>query len=263
MNSIAERSDRFIEVEGAINLRDFGGYMTADGRSVNRGMLFRCGLMTDIPVSAYEDFAALNLGVICDLRSQQEVDESPTPDAEPFHCRVHIPIWPGSSTQFHETARETRPTPGEFVDFMAQVTREIARDHVEAYKQLASELLNTERGFLLHCSAGKDRTGFGAAIILSMLGVDEETVMQDYLISNQASELAVRMKARMLEQMTMNGQPIPVNDEVVAIMSGVQQHYLQGAFAELEEHYGGVRGYLEAIGISAAEESELKKRLLD
>lgn len=255
---------QFINIEGAINLRDFGGYQTETGRKVKTGMLYRCGVMTDIAEHAYDDFAALDIGVICDLRSQEEADNQPTPKVAPFDVRVHIPIWPGSSTQFQTAMQESnrRPSAEDFMNFMNNVTREIARDHVEAYKELMSHLCDTDRGFLLHCSAGKDRTGFGAAIILTMLGVDHETVIHDYLVSNEATELAERMKDRMLSSMREQGLPERVDENILHIMSGVRAEYLIAAFDEIDNHYGGVQGYLEEVGISPAEQKELEKKLL-
>ena len=255
-------SDRFIDIDGSINLRDFGGYPTKDGETVKRGLLFRCGALTGISESAYSDFAELDIGVICDLRSHMEAEEMPTPMASPFDCRVHIPIWPGSSAQFRESVQDKRPAPTEFIEFMRNVTRDIARDHVEAYKELTTELIATDRGFLLHCSAGKDRTGFGAAIILRILGVRDELIFEDYLISNQASELSGNMKKRMLEQASAEGEYIQLDDHVIAILAGVKKEYLEGAFAEINEHYGGISGYLEAIGITASEQSHLRQRLV-
>lgn len=263
MNKPKEPHDRFVNVEGSVNLRDFGGYSTVDGKQVKRGLLFRCGSMAHIPEHAFDDFAALDIGVICDLRSAEEAEESPTPESKPFDCRVHIPIWPGSSMQFQESIKEAPPTATDFIDFMARVTREIARDHVEAYKQLMRELIETENGFLLHCSAGKDRTGFGSAIILSLVGVDRETILQDYLISNEAKELAERMKERMLENAKKEGFEGKMDDRIIEVLSGVREEYLHGAFEEIDNHYGGIHGYLEAVGISASDEKHLLDRLLE
>ncbi|MDA0978943.1 MAG: tyrosine-protein phosphatase [Proteobacteria bacterium] len=257
-----QRHESFVDIEGSVNLRDFGGYQTTDGRTIRRGQLFRCGTMAEIPEHAFDDFAGLDIGVICDLRGHDEVENSPTPDAEPFQCRIHIPIWPGSSMQFQESARERQMTHEDFIEFMHQVTREIARDHVEAYKQLMRELVNTERGFLLHCSAGKDRTGFGAAIILTLLGVERETVVHDYLISNQARELVERTLRRMRENAAERNMPEDIDEEVIRIFAGVREEYLLGAFEEIDRHYGGIHGYLEAVGITRAEEEHLKNRLL-
>lgn len=254
---------RFIDVEGSLNLRDFGGYHNTRGQQIATGKLFRCGNMAEIPEHAFDDFAALDVGVICDLRSEDEAMSAPSPETGPFSCRVHIPIWPGSSTQFQDTvAGDQKPTKKDFIEFMARVTREIARDHVEAYKQLMRELVNTHRGFLLHCSAGKDRTGIGAALILTLLEVDRVVILHDYLVSNEAEELFVRMRARMVQNIEQNNLPYEVDDEIIRILSGVKEEYLLGAFEEIDNHYGGIHGYMEAIGISATDEQHLKDRLL-
>ena len=258
----ARTSDRFIDVTGSINLRDFGGYPTDDGSTVKRGLLFRCGALTGIPESAHADFAELDIGVICDLRSDMEAEEMPTPSSAPFDCRVHIPIWPGSSAQFRESLEEQRPAPSEFIEFMMNVTRDIARDHVDAYKELVAQLVAVDRGFLLHCSAGKDRTGFGAAIILKALGVSDDLIFEDYLISNQAVELSQRMKERMLEQASAAGENLQPDDRVIDILASVRREYLEAAFDEIKEHYGGIKGYLEAVGINSGEQADLRKRLL-
>jgi protein-tyrosine phosphatase len=262
--SNTEHPRRFIKVEGSINLRDFGGYKTHHGQTVKEGLLFRCGAMSDIPDHAFDDFAELDIGVICDLRSHEEAETSPTPEGGPFACRVHIPIWPGSSTQFQETAsKQSRgPSPDQFAEFMASITREIARDHVEAYKKLMRELVSTDKGFLLHCSAGKDRTGFGAAIILTLLGVDHDTVMHDYLVSNESGDLFERMRTRMLQNLKDHGMSSKIDDEIIKVMSGVRAEYLLGAFEEIDTHYGGMSGYLEEVGISAADQKHLTERLL-
>lgn len=263
MPARSELPRRFIPIEGSLNLRDFGGYHTENGRQVATGKLFRGGNMAEIPEHAHDDFAALDIGVICDLRSEEEANNAPTPAGGPFSCRVHIPIWPGSSTQFQDSIRgERKPDRDDFINFMSRVTREIARDHVEAYKQLMRELVNTERGFLLHCSAGKDRTGIGAALILTLLGVNRQIIIHDYLVSNEAEELFIRMRARMGPKVGEKDLPHEVDDEIIRILSGVREEYLHGAFEEIDEHYGGIHGYMEAIGISAADEQHLKDRLL-
>ncbi len=248
---------RFINIEGTINLRDFGGYTTQDGKVVKEGLLFRCGSMSEIPERAFDEFTELDLGVICDLRSLEEAEKDPTPDADPFSCRIHIPIWPGSSTQFQESIQKKNrpPSKEDFIEFMTNVTREIARDHVEAYKQLMRELVATENGFLLHCTAGKDRTGFGAALVLTLLGVDHATVMHDYLVSNEAPELFHNQRARMEAAMREQGRNLNIDENIVRVFSGVRAEYLLAAFDEIDNHYGGMRGYLEEIGITAGEEN--------
>ena len=262
MEMPTSKEDRFVPIAGSINLRDFGGYRTTDGRRVRRGLLFRCGLMTEIEAHAYDDFGRLDIGVICDLRSDEEVETSPTPDHPVFRCRVHIPIWPGSSSRFRKVMRRAGPGKADFAQFMRDITREIVRDHAQAYRKLLAELLGAERGFLLHCSAGKDRTGVGAAIILSILGCDEATIIRDYLVSNRSTALAARARHRMAREMQAQGFEDEMSEAVLHLLSGVRAEYLHGAFDEIEASYGGMEAYLEAIGITRHEKAELRERLL-
>ena len=262
-NTFIETGDRFVNIEGAINLRDFGGYRNEEGRTVRRGLLFRCGNMAEIPEHAFDDFAALNIGVICDLRSHEEAENSPTPAYGPFECRVHIPIWPGSSAQFQESVQNRKPSHDEFITFMRKVTREIARDHVAAYKQLMCELVSADRGFLLHCTAGKDRTGIGVALILMLLGVGRDTITHDYLVSNQAPGMAERLRARMAENAQGNESPAATSKRIIKILASVRAEYLHGAFEEIDRSYSGIEGYMEAIGVTASDEAHLREKLLD
>ena len=121
---------------------------------------------------------------------------------------------------------------------------------------MLNALLEVENGFLVHCMAGKDRTGFGVAIILLALGVSETDVMEDYLLTNQASELITTIGQR------MSTQGIPLSRETLEILAQVKKEYLMAALDELETQFGGIRGYLEAARISAVDQSKLKRRLL-
>ena len=249
--------DPFIRLPGAINLRDFGGYRTSDGRRIRRGLLFRCGAMSGIDPDYHQAFADLDIGVICDLRRDEEVEMSPTPTHAPFDVRVHIPIDPGSTLSFRESLGDQDATADDRRGHMRQITREIAREHAHNYRRVFAELVNTDRGFLIHCSAGKDRTGFGAAMIQTLLGVDHETVMADYLLSNEATELRERMAQRIQEMYPH------IDDESLGVMAGVQADYLLAAMDEIDEHFGGTHGYFEEVGLTPADIEDLKARYLE
>ena len=172
-----------------------------EGRHVSKGKLFRCGNMSEILPDAFDDFANLKIGAICDLRSHEEAETSPSPLGYPFDSRVHLPIWPGSSVQFQTKFMESEEEPKEedFREFMINVTKEIALDHMDVYSKFLDLLLNTPGGFLFHCSAGKDRTGIGGALILHALGVEKKVILEDYLLSNKSVELLARTRARLRE----------------------------------------------------------------
>lgn len=256
MNNVVT-NPRFIPFDGSINFRDFGGYVTADGSRVAPGKLFRCGALSMMTPDDHRRFDGLDIGVICDLRRPDEAEMNPTPAHPPFHVRQHIPIEPGSSMMLRDSLARTEHGAQERIDFMISITREIARDHHAEYQRLFEHLLETESGFLLHCSAGKDRTGFGAALILNALGVDEKTIVDDYLLTNQA-ECLFRFMA---ERMRGNYGPELDDDSIMAI-TGVREEYLRAALDEVRTRHGSLDGYLDEIGINAAARAELKAKYL-
>ena len=251
------RDPRFIPIEGSLNFRDFGGYRSKYGGRVKKGKLFRCGALSEIPSHAYSEFEALDIGIICDLRKKDERKFAQTPLAQPFSCSIQIPIAPGSSIQLQQSFQETSIDTETRIAFMKQVTREIARDHAQQYQQLFSALLSVESGFLLHCSAGKDRTGFGAAIILLHLGVSEDDVFDDYLLTNEADELLTRMAPKFKEKYGDK-----VDDENLKIIAGVKLEYLQAALNQVDETFGSLDDYLATIGIDQDAQEKLRSRLL-
>lgn len=257
MNDISHPS-RFIDLAGSINFRDFGGYRAPGGR-IKWRKLFRCGSLSMLEASSHAEFSRLDIAVICDLRRDDEIEMSPSPTEPPFHCRQRIPIATGSSPMLRASLEDPTQNAADRVRFMMDITRELARDHHEEYRRLFEALLGAEGGFLLHCSAGKDRTGFGAALILSALGVDEATIMEDYLLSNLGTQaLMERMHARMRE---VYGRQ--VDDESIRAVSGVRAEYLTAALDEVRASHGSLDGYLDAIGVDGRVRAELRRRLVE
>ncbi|MFT7244898.1 MAG: protein-tyrosine phosphatase [Candidatus Azotimanducaceae bacterium] len=252
------RDPRFIPIKGSLNFRDFGGYQTTNGGTIKKGKLFRCGMLTGIRGAGKDDFTALDIGVICDLRRLDEVEGAPTPAEAPFDVRVHIPIAPGSSMDLRASFSNPAMSTQDRINYMCEITREIARDHVAEYKLLVEHLLNTENGFLLHCTAGKDRTGFGAAVILSALGVPEDHIFDDYLLTNAATELLEMMKPSFEQNYGST-----VTDDDMKAIAGVQRGYLEAAIQTIDQDFGGMAGYLEEIGLGESSAVELRRRLVD
>ena len=220
--------------------------------------MFRCGSLSMLSEASYEAFERLNISMICDLRRDDEVENSPSPTDPPFDCRRHIPIAPRSSPMLRESLEDPTQTAADRIRFMVDITRELARDHHAEYRALFECLLEARDGFLLHCSAGKDRTGFGAALILATLGVDQATIMEDYLLTNQAVNLHNRARVRMRESY---GESF--DDESIQIVSGVREEYLREALDEVRRNHGSLDAYLEEIGIDSRAREELQGRLLD
>ncbi|MCB1645984.1 MAG: tyrosine-protein phosphatase [Pseudomonadales bacterium] len=251
----ANTHPRFLPLEGSINFRDFGGYATTDGRQVVWGRLFRCGALSMLTAQGKAAFSDLNISVICDLRRVDEAAYNPTPAEPPFHV-VHIPISQGSTGMLQQSIRDASQSAADRIRFMTDINRELASDHTAEYRTLFEQLLNAQDGFLLHCSAGKDRTGFGAALILHALGVPEQDILGDYLLTNEAKCLRYFMENRMREH-----YGAAFDDDSLSAVGGVRLEYLQAAMQQLHDTFGSVDHYLEEIGVDSVARKTLRDRL--
>lgn len=253
---------RAIPLEGAVNLRDFGGYATADRRRVRRGRLFRSGTLTYLSDQACRDFQALDVRLICDLRRPDEAAEEPTPLPSHAPRRLEIPIDPGSAVTMRARLGEDAVTLQERIDFMVAINRELARDHAQDYARMFEGLLEVEDGgFLVHCAAGKDRTGFACALILHALGVPEETVLEDYLRTNDLMDYEGYVLPRLVARFEPHGVP---DRETAMALAGVRPEYLRAAFEAVEAEFEGVEHYIErAVGLDGAARDLLRSRFLE
>ena len=253
---------RTLALDGAVNLRDFGGYRTADGRSVRTGRLFRSGTLTHLTPAAQQDFQRLDVRLICDLRRPDEVSDEPTPFPPHAPRRLEIPIDPGSAQAMRARLRDDHVPLEQRIEFMVAINRELARHHADDYARMFEGLLELEDGgFLVHCSAGKDRTGFACALILHALGVPEDTVIEDYLLTNEAMDYDGYVVPRLLARYEPHGLP---DRETVMALAGVRPEYLRAAYQAIEAEFEGVEHYVErAVGLDAAARQLLRSRLLD
>ena len=257
MNTSATSHDRFIPISGMQNVRDFGGYETLDGRRIRRGLLFRSGFPGRIGSQGQAQFAQLDLHIVCDLRRDDELVENPPPDYLPLDRRVHVPIAPGSSVLMRAAIGQGASV-AEVIAYMTRITREIAGEHLESYARVFEHLLNCQGGFLLHCSAGKDRTGFGVALIQAALGVDLATIYQDYLLSNANLDYSPETCERYSRYFGRD-----LDEDRFRALAGVRREYLDAALEEVLRQCGSLLGYLDAIGVDETRRRTLQDRLLE
>ncbi|MET0369868.1 MAG: tyrosine-protein phosphatase, partial [Sphingobium sp.] len=172
--------DRLLPLTGGFNLRDFGGYATADGRMVRRGMLFRSGTMSLLTEADCAHLRGLGIRSICDFRRPSERRHEPTrwhgADVD-YYARDYS----GSSGVLAEMIKDGTATAHDMRTAMIHLYRTIHVDHAEAYHAMFARLAEGKAPMLINCSAGKDRTGTGAALILALLGVPRDTIVEDYL----------------------------------------------------------------------------------
>lgn len=235
-----------------------------DGAKVARGKLFRSAAFHDATETDIARLDAMGVRFLVDLRRPEE--------------RRHEPNrWPGESCRVfvndegaegvalppHLVAlMQSDLTPDSTRAYMTSLYREIPFDPrlIRLYRDWFAELAGGGTG-VIHCAAGKDRTGIGCALTLIALGVDEETVFADYEFTNAAVDLEKRMpkiQARMEERLARKLDP-----EALRPMLGVEVDYLHAALGEIKARCGSVDAYLGSVlDIGSAQRAALRSNLL-
>ena len=248
------------------NGRDLGQFRTSDGRLVRPGMLFRSAAPTD--PSLVSVLAGLDIGVVYDLRTIGESQHRPDilPDSVRLRAEDMLEDDPDSGpASLGSIARASLA--GERPDLSRDELRQAFLTGYRSFVTLGSsrraaariltELAEENtRPVLFHCTAGEDRTGWLAALILLTLGVPEEQIMSDYLSSGPA---VWEMFAPYAEQLRQSGGDV----EMMKVALGVYPEYLRSSFTELHERFGTLDNYLsEGLSLDPAIGAELRARML-
>lgn len=247
---------RHLKFAGTKNFRNLGGYQTTDGRTVRWNLLYRSDALHKLTETDLRRLAALQLDRIIDFRAAHEREQEP--DRLPAGVSVvPIPILDSSTRVWHD-AREEFVKNLKNIDpahYMIETNVELATRFTPEFRLFLHELLSASgRPVLFHCAAGKDRTGFAAAVLLRILGVPQATVTEDYLLTNKYLLAGYRwdlMKARLFK-----------GREFAAVIKGfMQAHptYLAAAFDALEREHGSFENYVrDGLGLTEAEVERLK-----
>jgi protein-tyrosine phosphatase len=252
--------ERCLPFQGAQNFRDYGGYATLDGRQVKWRQLFRSGQLSTLTADDIRYFESLDIRLVLDLRRDQERDSDPSLFPVTAMPKViGLSISPGSSANLFDGMIKGDMSREDMVGCMRAINRELALEQAQTYRQMFRHLLNQQQGAsLVHCAAGKDRTGFAAAMILAALGVSRETILQDYMLT--ASYFSVDAE---IERISRKYQwPGDINS--MRPLLEVREDYLQSAFAAIDEEFASLDNYLcEALGVGESERAYLRDRYLD
>jgi protein tyrosine/serine phosphatase len=256
-------SDRLHAFEAIDNFRDYGDYATAAGRRVRPGRLFRSAHHGRASAAAVVRLAELDIGAVVDLRRPGERRDQPSRRPDGWSGLVIEGGIDDGAEAPHITFLKTQDlTPASGRRFMQDTYRRLPFDaaHRDVFSRYFQALADEDRPVLIHCAAGKDRTGFLAALTHHLLGVSRDDMVEDYLLTNAAVDLAGRAPsiARQLHKMTGR---VAADDAVVAFL-GVEAAYLDAALAEVEARHGSVEAYLrDALGVDAAQRNRIVERL--
>jgi protein-tyrosine phosphatase len=237
-------------LQGASNFRDLGGYATLDGQRVRRGRVFRSDHLAGLSDADVTRLQALGVGHSLDFRGVAEY--TATPYDIPGVERVALTIEPTVVARMQAlVAQGIEPTTEETVDLMRETYRDFVNRNADTFGRFLKHLLAHPTPQVFHCTAGKDRTGFAAALLLSALGVDRATIEHDYLLTNQLYRRDPRLEGKG-----------PAH--VMKVLWQVQPEFLHAAYEAVDAQHGGMRDYLHgAIGLSPQELTELQRMLLE
>ena len=241
---------RHLNLSGASNFRDLGGYPTADGRTVRWRQIFRSNHLGHL---SDDDAAVLRqLGVrsAFDFRGAEERTAAQCGMSE---ITVHsLPVEPTVVAALRAIVAGGTPLS---TDHAIEVMRESYSGYVqkntERYRTLFAHLLADSAPLVIHCTAGKDRTGFACALILHTLGVSQHTISEDYLLTNQY-----------YRRDPNHSSDLP--DDIKQVLGSVREAFLAAAFEAIDADYGDLETYLrDGLGLGKAERAHLEARYLE
>jgi protein-tyrosine phosphatase len=256
-------AERRLPLEGAANFRDLGGYRTGGGRRVRWGALYRSEDLSRLTEADLAYLRGLGIRLVCDLRSEEERREAPDrlPSPAPAVASLAIADAALSSSALRRRLLEGDLGEGEAARILRDANAAFAARHADRFAALFARLL--EPGglpALVHCTAGKDRAGFASALVLLALGVPEETVFDDYLLTNELTAERTRRSLRQIQLVSL----LRTSPSEARPLLEARREYLEAGLAAIREAHGGVDRYLErGLGIDASERERLRALLLE
>lgn len=258
-------SPRIHPFTGVENVRDYGDYSTAASRRLHRGRLFRSAHWANATEDDLERLHEFGVATVVDLRRAIEREQQPSRRHAAFAgVVIEAPASPDDLTeaphiQFLKTTDLTRDSGRRF---MLEAYRRIPYEtpHLDLFARYFRAIADGGGPVLIHCAAGKDRTGILAALTHRMVGVHADDMVEDYLLTNTAVRLAERAPEIAGKLARFTGRT-PSHDAVVAFL-GVEAEYLEEAFAEIDRMSGSLDAYFEqAMGLDAATRARVAEGL--
>ena len=240
---------RHLNLAGASNFRDLGGYPARDGRIVRWRQIFRSnhlGHLTDEDITVMR---TLGVRSAFDFRGTEERNAALCNMAD---ITVHsLPVEPTVVAALRAIVAAGTPlTTDHAVDVMRDSYRSYVQRNTPRYRTLFAHLLEDRAPLVIHCTAGKDRTGFACALILHTLGVADDVISEDYLLTNN-----------FYRRDPNHSTDLP--DEIRQVLGSVQASFLGAAFEAIDADYGDLETYLrDGLGLGKAERAHLEARYL-
>tara|TARA_B100001939_G_scaffold344980_1_gene360621 strand:+ start:14 stop:766 length:753 start_codon:yes stop_codon:yes gene_type:complete len=249
---INDYSERHFAFEGCFNFRDIGGYPTKEGKKIKKGIYFRTGRQDRMSEKDLAELKNLKISTQIDLRKPEEIlDQGKGPLENMGADYINIPIIPdGGSDQLSRLVGDTGISGKRYLGYL--------EFGPESWLKIFEILANKDSlPVVLHCTAGKDRTGVSTAFLLSVLGVDRDLIEADYKLTNLDTE----RQADFIEN--SGGFPEGVDREAMILAAGVPEDAMTVFLDGVESRWGSVLGYLEEIGITKNQMNVIRDNFLE
>ncbi len=257
-----DKPTRVVALQGGVNFRDLGGYLTADQRQVRWHKLFRCGHLQHLTQADVEHLATLRITQVHDLRKQDEQIKSPSrvllaETVNDYDMAI------GSLKFFWDHLWRGALTADVAHELVVDSYRQCIDDVAPHYRRLLLSILNNkENASLFHCAAGKDRTGLAAVLLLHILGVTRATIVEDYLLTQQHFDID-----SLMERVESHLKAANVSEWErgwLLPFCSVHEDNIMAFFEAVETRYGSVDHYIvQALGIDPYTQRRMQQAFLE
>lgn len=259
-DNIAYQSEdhRKIVLDGTSNTRELGGYKTKDGRSLKWGVLYRSDKLSELTDADQEYLLQLGIKRVIDFRSSEEKQNEP--DQLPSTLKyIEMPIEADGAIRPKVEAILKGDLNEDVGAILVETNKEFISDFSGVYKGFIESLIENQEPTLFHCTAGKDRAGFAAALVLLAVGVPEKIVIEDYMKTNKYTEETIQDYINKINLYSLGS----VDAEILRPLLGVEERFIRAALDEIKQKYGSVENFIrDELKIRDESIIELKNFLL-
>jgi protein-tyrosine phosphatase len=245
-------TNRLVSLHGGCNFRDIGGYATRSGHTVRWGRVYRAGVLSYFTDRDHETLHGLDVRAICDLRRTEERQREPSawPHGEDRQRPVHLHWDDGVDTPTIRAFAARRPsTAAGMFDAMIDLYRALPQWMAPRIRGLFECIANGSVPLVVHCAAGKDRTGVAVAVLMRAIDVPQQTTLEDYLLTNESGDFEQFLRNRHETQLGLTDIHHPLlsmPDDIRRVLFSAHPDFLQAAFESIAA-LGGLDRYLEEI----------------
>ena len=266
--STPDTRPRLVSLHGGCNFRDIGGYATQDGRTVRWGRVYRAGVLSYFTDRDHGTLRSLDVRAICDLRRAEEREREPSswPAGTNEQRPAHLHWDDGTNTPTIRAFAAGRPdTAAGMFDAMIDLYRVLPEWMAGRLRGMFDCIANGSVPLVVHCAAGKDRTGVAIAVLLRALDVSQHTAIEDYLLTNEAGDFEQFLRTRHDTQLGLTDIHHPLltmPDDIRRVLFSAHADFLQAAFESIDA-LGGIDRYLEkTIGLSSEQRAAVVEELV-